>query len=291
VYRVDTLPRGEGKYFATSQQYIGGGPAASAAVTIGRLGGVARFVGGLGNDSGGDEIIAELQAEGVDTRWVGRSADHPTPTSAVIIDRSGERMIVNHTDQRAMAGLEHLVVEAVVGADVILTDLRWAAGCEAAVTIGATRGLPVIVDYDLSDVAAAEPALESASHIVFAAPALASLTGVDDAVAGLEAVRHSSDAWLAVTSGSRGTTYLAAGSAGHLPAFAVDVVDTLGAGDVFHGAFALAVGRGMQPEQALIGASAAAAITCTRPGGRSGSPTSTELTAFLRERGYGTDAW
>jgi sulfofructose kinase len=291
VYRVDELPRGEGKHFAGSHRDIGGGPAASAAVTVSRLGGAARFVGGLGVDGAGDRIVAELDAEGVDTRWVGRSPDHPSPTSAVVIDRRGERMIVNSTDQATMAGLEPLVVEAVFDADAVLTDLRWAAGCETALTTAAARRVPAIVDYDLSDVAAGDRALKLASHIVFSAPALASLTGITDAAEGLRAVRESSAAWLAVTAGSQGTTYLAPDTAGHVPAFAVEAVDTLGAGDVFHGAFALAVGRGAPPEQALIAASAAAAIKCTRQGGRAGSPTLRELTTFLKEHGHGTDTW
>ena len=60
----------------------------------------------------------------------------------------------------------------------------------------------------------------------------------------------------------------------HLPAFAVDVVDTLGAGDVLHGAFALALGF----------ACAAAAIKCSRPGGRTGAPNADEVAEFLEER-------
>jgi sulfofructose kinase len=291
VYRVPSMPHGEGKHFATSQTDVGGGPAASAAVTVSRLGGTARFVGGLGNDAAGDEIIAGLDAAGVDTRWVGRSAAHPSPTSAVIIDDAGERMIINHTAQSTMAGLEPLVVEAVFDADAVLTDLRWAAGCEAALATATASGVPSIVDYDLSDVAAGEIALELAGYVVFSAPALAAVTGTTDPVTGLRQVRKGSSAWLAVTAGGEGTTFLADEDVGHVPAFAVDVVDTLGAGDVFHGAFALALGRGIAPEQALIPASAAAAIKCTRPGGRAGAPTHDELITFMEEHGYGTDTW
>jgi len=67
----------------------------------------------------------------------------------------------------------------------------------------------------------------------------------------------------------------------HLPAFAVPVVDTLAAGDVFHGAFALELARGKAAADALRFAAAAAAIKCTRPGGRGGSPSRDEVEKFL----------
>ena len=69
----------------------------------------------------------------------------------------------------------------------------------------------------------------------------------------------------------------------HLLAFAVPVIDTLAAGDVFHGAFALELARGIASSDALRFAAAAAAIKCTRPGGRNGSPSRDEVERFLRE--------
>jgi sulfofructose kinase len=290
VYHVDVLPDREGKHFATDHRDVGGGPAASAAVAISRLGGRSRFVGGLGIDAAAEAILSDLAAERVDTRWVGRSRDLPSPTSAVLIDSSGERMIINHTNQETMAGLEPLVVEATVGATAVLTDLRWASGCVTALRSAAASGIPSVVDYDLSDVSS-NAALELADYLIFSAPALASLTGTDDPAAGLQEVRMESPAWLAATAGASGTIYLAEHTPGEVLAFDVDPVDTLGAGDVFHGAFVLGIARGLEPERALIAASAAAAIKCTRPGGRSGAPNQDELTSFLEENGYGTDTW
>ena len=70
----------------------------------------------------------------------------------------------------------------------------------------------------------------------------------------------------------------------HERAFAVPVVDTLGAGDIFHGAFALALGQGRSETLALRFANAAAALKCTRPGGGAGAPWRHEVEAFLKER-------
>ena len=70
----------------------------------------------------------------------------------------------------------------------------------------------------------------------------------------------------------------------HLPAFAVEVVDTLGAGDVLHAAFALSLARGDSVEDAFRFACAAAALKCARPGGRAGAPRAEEVEKFLEER-------
>ena len=75
------------------------------------------------------------------------------------------------------------------------------------------------------------------------------------------------------------------GTIAHLPAFAVEAVDTLGAGDVWHGAFALGLAEGQGERAAIRFASAAAAIKCTRFGGRAGAPQRTEIEAFLAARG------
>ena len=69
----------------------------------------------------------------------------------------------------------------------------------------------------------------------------------------------------------------------HVPAFEIAAVDTLGAGDTFHGAFALAIGEGADEATAAVFASAAAAVKCTRPGGRDGIPTRAQVAAFYDE--------
>jgi sulfofructose kinase len=88
-----------------------------------------------------------------------------------------------------------------------------------------------------------------------------------------------------VTVGESGVLFLEEGRVAAVPAFAVDAVDTLAAGDAWHGAFALALAEGRDERAAIRFASAAAAIKCTRFGGRAGLPSRAEVDAFLRERG------
>jgi sugar/nucleoside kinase (ribokinase family) len=85
----------------------------------------------------------------------------------------------------------------------------------------------------------------------------------------------------AVTAGAEGSSWIADGAASHVPAPAVVAVDTLAAGDVFHGAYALALAEGRAIRDAARFASCAAAIKCSRPGGRDGAPTRAEVDARL----------
>ena len=92
----------------------------------------------------------------------------------------------------------------------------------------------------------------------------------------------------AVTRGSEGVAWIEAAAPGevlHCPAFAIDTVDTLAAGDIFHGAYALALAEGQRTGEAMRFAAAAAAIKCSRPGGRSGAPSRSEVEVFLADRG------
>jgi sulfofructose kinase len=119
--------------------------------------------------------------------------------------------------------------------------------------------------------------------VAFARDSLELYTGLGEAAEGLRAVRARTEAWLAVTDGAEGVHWLDGETTRHLPAFPVEAVDTTGAGDVFHGALALALGEGQEAEEAVRFSSAAAALKCTHFGGRLGMPSRDELETFLGE--------
>ena len=125
--------------------------------------------------------------------------------------------------------------------------------------------------------------LEQASHVVFGLSTLQDWTGATELEEALGIASGRIDAWVGVTAGSEGTWWLDSGNLEHTPALEVEAVDTLGAGDVFHGAFALGLAEGMSARAAIEFGSAAAALKCTRFGGRNGSPTRDELEHFRSE--------
>ncbi len=283
IFSVESLPAGPGKTHATARREVGGGPAANAAVAISRLGGATRFIGPLGDDPLGEELVEELSTLDVDTSRVRSIPDASSPLSTVVVDPTGERTIVNHTDRRLFEEAEPIVDGDLDGADAVLVDVRWLNGAVTALEWAGDRGIPGIVDFDIG-ADESLPLLEKASHVVFSSDALRRVAGKADLETALLEVSRHTGAWMGVTDGPEGTFWLDNGVVHHAAAFEVDVVDTTGAGDIYHGVFALALAEGKSEKEAIELSSAAAAISCTRFGGRSGIPDRRELEAFLEER-------
>ena len=284
VFQVKTLPTTPGKHRAFQHHEVGGGVAANAAAAIARLGGRASLFSALGDDATGDRIIADLEQQNVATAGIRRVSGQASPLSAVMVDEDGERLIVNHAGPALFIDAPPVTAAEVTGAGAVLADMRWPVGAIPALAAAAAEGKPAIVDCD-HDPADAPGIIETASHVVFAIETLRNYAGTRDVGAALHTAATRTGAWVAATAGSDGVYWLDAGALRHGPADQVDVVDTLGAGDVFHGAFALAVAEGRSLHAALRWASASAALKCTRFGGRRGTPAREEVDRFVEVRG------
>jgi sulfofructose kinase len=283
VFTVPSLPdRGE-KYRASGFHSVGGGPAATAAVAIARLGGRSVLAARVGDDAAADMIVAELRGHGVDCRHVRHCAGCASSASAVIVDARGERMIVNHLDPSLPVDPAWLPGPAAVGAQAVLVDTRWPEGALAALLAARAAGLPAVLDAD-RPIPVDGALLRAATHVAFSADALAEYTGIAEPARALAEVARSLPGWCCVTAGGEGVHAMENGAPRHHAAFDVPVVDTLGAGDVWHGAFALALAEGRDETAAVRSASAAAALKVQRTGGRAGAPTRAELDAFLAAR-------
>jgi len=283
VFTVPTLPHRGEKYRASGFESVGGGPAATAAVAIARLGGRAVLAARVGDDAAADMIVAELRGHGVDCRHVRHCAGCASSVSAVIVDARGERMIVNHLDPSLPVDPAWLPDPAAVGARAVLVDTRWPEGALAALLAARAAGLPAVLDAD-RPIPADGALLRAATHVAFSADALADYTGIVEPARALAEVARSLPGWCCVTAGGEGVHAIESGAPRHYAAFDVPVVDTLGAGDVWHGAFALALAEGRDEPAAVRSASAAAALKVQRAGGRAGAPTRAELDAFLAAR-------
>lgn len=284
IYSVERLPEAPRKHFATGFREVGGGPAASAAVAIARLGGEARLWSRVGDDPVGDRIVRELEQEGVAVAAIKRVPGARSGCSAILVDARGERMIVNFRGDRMDPDPSWLPLSEIRGAGALLGDLRWPEGSARALAEARRLGIPALLDADAASGREGTEALAAASHILFSSQGLAEFTGLTETEGALRLAASRTGAWVGVSAGQAGVYWMEGEQLRHLPSFALDVVDTLGAGDVLHGAFALALARGERVDHALGFACAAAAIKCTRPGGRTGAPHANEVAAFLEER-------
>lgn len=282
VFSVETLPSTAGKHRASRFEAFGGGPAATAAVTIQRLGGEAALLTRLGDDFVADVIVRELEAYGVDCAGVRRFERCQSSVSAVMLEPNGERTIVNYLDADLPTDPSWLPDLKALGARGVLADTRWPAGAEALLERAQTAGLFGVLDADMP-VPKDGALLRAASHVAFSKTGLADFIGFDDPPRALEKVSNTWDTWFCVTLGEHGTLVAQNGVSHVHPAFRVQAVDTLGAGDVWHGAFALALSEGQSEKDAVTFASAAAALRVTRTGGRAAIPTRDELTALIEK--------
>lgn len=280
VFSVPALPTRAEKHQATGFASVGGGPAATAAVAIAKLGGRALLAARVGADPVADLIEGELAGYGVDCRYLRRFPGCASSLSAVFVDAQGERLIVNHLDRTLPAAADWLPEPAAAGCQAVLADTRWPEGALAALRSARAAGLPGVLDAD-RPIPPDGAVLAAASHVAFSHEALAEYTGDPDPVRALAAAAAGLDAWCCVTVGAEGVHVVQAGRHGHVPGHRVTVVDTLGAGDVWHGAFALALAEGRPEDAAVRFASAAAALKVQRPGGRAGAPTRAGVEHFM----------
>jgi sulfofructose kinase len=281
IYGVPALPHEGTKYRASALEVTGGGIAANAAVAIARLGGKASLLTRLGDDIAGNAIRNNLRTERVDMRHSQAVVGSRSPVSAVMVDPAGERMIVSYSDPEMPSDPDWLPAALPQETAAVLGDTRWEEGSLTLFQMARKARIPAVLDADRKPV---NPSLlVAATHVAFSEVGLAEQAGTTDVHAALHSFTRGC-CWLAVTTGAGGVWVLDQGGITHMPAFEVDVIDTLGAGDVWHGAFALALAEHQGELQAVRFANAAAAIKCTRFGGRKGAPNRAEVEQFLRER-------
>ena len=261
-----------------------GGMTCNALVAAARLGARARLLAPVGDDEAAALFADHLAREGVDASGLRRVAGASSSVSAVIVDASGERTVVNHRGD-ALAKAPPLDPAALAGADALLADPRCVHWAEAALAQARRLGIVSVLDADSAPRDDLQRLVGLAGWAVFSTPGLRAWHGAADA-GGLAAALAAGAEVAVLTQGGRGLLWQRRGQAVQaLPAFAVTAVDTLGAGDVFHGALALALAEGQADARALRFAAAAAALKCGRPDGVLGAPRRAELDRFLQQTG------
>jgi sulfofructose kinase len=284
-------PATDEKLRAASRLVTPGGPAAVASAQIARLGGRAAFAGLIGDETR-DPFVPLLRRafadEGIDTRALRSLPGFETPLAAILVKPDAARAVVSHRpappDSAASPATRAGAPDFPL-ARVLLADGHQPEWNDALVARAAATAAPLVLDAgSWSDsIRALAP---RAGHLVASeACARAALGGRDPArlpPAELRAALDARpDATVIVTLGPRGLAWSTPEASGSPPAFRIDAVDTTGAGDAFHGAYALALARGLPLPERLRLASAAGALACTRPGAWPALARSAELDALL----------
>ena len=265
-------PLSEGKGKIIDRIVDHGGNVATALVAVARLGGRAGFIGWLNDQSVPDPSARELERHGVDTSLAPRRGDAGPIRSVITVGPDGDRFIaydddVPHGTSDAMAD------ETLAQAKVLLVD-GYATRSLDVVARARALGVAVVADVEWTVGAATERLISLADHLVLPYGFAKTYTRREDPTAILHGLWSEDRAAVVLTDGDRGAYVLQAGDARpcHIPAPKVTVVDTTGAGDCFHGAYAFALTEGKSPVSCALYASAAAALSVTGKGGRRALP-------------------
>jgi sugar/nucleoside kinase (ribokinase family) len=285
VMRVQNFPAPGTKVAASDFIITGGGCAANAAVAIARLQGRVAFAGPLGgaDDAISERIVTDLTAEGIDCSGAVRVEGGTASVSLILLDAQGEKTIATRRGGKLGHVLPADAGRLVADADAVLVDNRFPEFVTAVCRAALLRKIPVVIDLDQAT-RVDDPLLALGTHVVASTEALRTTTGIADCGAGLQRLAEQLKCFLAVTDGPNGIYWLDAGHVRYMPAFKIEAIDSLGAGDAFHGAFTLALAEGRDLADAMRFAGATAALKCTKFGGASGAPYRAEVEAFLKQR-------
>jgi sulfofructose kinase len=259
----------------------GGGNTATALVAVARLGASAAYCASLGHDDLSDYSVQALEREGVDCSLCSRTGAGRPFHSFIIAERATHTRTILYETGVVAPPLE-AVRPAVERCRVLLVDhFAGLTGLEAA-RLARGLAIPVVADVEDESRPGAEALLDEADHLIIGQALARRLTGAADVPAMLRALSRPHRVCCAVTAGEAGCWFAERGGPAHFQAaFRVEVADSTGCGDVFHGAYAAGLARGESVARAIEQASAVAALKAAHPGGRAGIPRWAEVEKFL----------
>lgn len=279
IFRVANVPPLPAKVLADRMCRLADGMAVSAACAFTALGGAAAVWARVGDDADGAFVHDSLATAGLDVSGLRTIPGGRTSQATVIVDATGRRLVVPFHDPGLDATTDWLPLERLRDTGMVHCDVRWPEAAEVALRAARDRGIPTMIDGDVAPAAVLHRLVPLADYKVFSDAGLEVFTGLSDVPAGLQAVAAAHGGHVGATCGADGYVWLENGNVRRVPALAVEAIDTLAAGDVFHGAFALALLEGRPVAESARFACTAASLTCTRFGGRLGCPTRAEVDA------------
>lgn len=285
LFRIPHFPEPDTKMDARGAMIQGGGLTATAMVACARLGLRTRYIGKFGDNEIGQLARRELTDEGLDLGAAVTAPGIPNRFCVVLVDEaSGARTIVRQRDPRIWLRPPDLDRETVCAGRLLHLDGYEGDAALQAARFAREAGIPVSVDAE--EPTEHREALFRLTDILIVGRRYGRMvTGADaprDILHGLAAL---GPRVVGLTLAETGSMLWHRGEIVEAPGFPVEVVDTTGAGDVFHGAFAYGLLQGWEAEVILTFANAVSALKCTHLGGRTGIPSASEVRVFLRTRG------
>jgi sulfofructose kinase len=285
ILYVPTYPPADAKVEVRLRERHCGGLTATALVAGARLGARCAFAGTLGHDEESRFVLETLKREGVNLKHAVRDAAAGPVRSVIVVDETHRTRNIFYETRRALGAAPRLPAERVIRSTrVLLVDRFGIPGMIRAAQIARAAGIPVVADFESSHLPRFNELLGLADHLILSEAFARRLTGAKTPQSAALKLWRTDRSAVVITCGAKGCWFLDANykRATHLLAFQVSVLDTTGCGDVFHGAYAMALSRGIGLPERLRFASAAAALKAGTHGGQAGIPTLKQIKAFLR---------
>ncbi|MCO6452998.1 MAG: hypothetical protein J5I90_19595 [Caldilineales bacterium] len=280
---VADYPQPDTKTRVLSQRRDGGGLAGTALVAAARLGAKTGYCGVLGDDELSRFTIQKLESQGVDCSSVFyQETARPFHSTIIVVSATQQRTIL-FSSSGVTGPQAHQITHALISncRVLFLDDTVVEAGIKSA-ELAKAHGIPVIADFEGVGETESSDLMRLVDHLIVGVGYAQRVTGIESPPEMVQKLAIKAQACCAVTAGGEGCWYSAHGDdVRHFPAFRVDVVDTTGCGDVFHGAYAAAIAQDQDVDRAIEIASAAAALKATAPGGQSGIPDGDAVNRFL----------
>jgi len=286
---VGSYPEPETKVPVKSRDRQCGGLTGTALVAASRLGSLCAYAGTLGDDDLSRFVLDVFRREKVDTGSAVIRPEYRPFHSTIIVDTSRRTRTILYTTNGVLGAHPDLPAKDLIrSAKVLFVDHVGADGMIRAARIARSAGIPVVADYERTDIPRLEELLDLADHLIMSRKFAAAIAGRNDPADMVEYFWTTDRDTVAVTDGEHGCWYrtrMEPGSVRHQGAYRVTIVDTTGCGDVFHGAYASVLARGLTAQDRIRFAAAAAALKATRPGGQAGIPDRSTVEKFLKQQG------
>jgi len=283
VVPVRGLPSADSKHEVEAIHLGGGGPGATAAVALARLGAEVQLVTVLADDPPTRWQRRELEESGIDLARAVVRPGHPSPRAVILADPGSEERTILWTRGSLPAyPAADVNPDWLDDIDLLYCDGHEPEASRKLADAARERGLPVVMDAGSVRAGSAE-LVAVCSDVISSASFAPALTGETGPEAALRALRARGPLRVAITCGPAGCLALDGDVLFHVPAFAGPVRDTTGAGDVFHAGYAFARAEKRPWRECLRFAAATAALKCRDWGGRRGLPDLAEVEALLRD--------
>ena len=282
VIKIEEFPEKPIKLVANGLEKRLGGPAPVASFAIKSLGGEAEFIGRFGDDDAADYLKSELLNSGISIQKSIDVVDAQTSQSHIFEDRKGERMLAVFNEEK-LTNDKSLPAFEFSENQSYLVDTNWIEAAHHVAVESYKYKVNCVVDLDnFTNSNLLDDVVNFASHPIFSETGLNRFTDNMPIIDALKSLYQKNQKFYAVTLGAKGVYWIENGDIFHCQSPKINVKETNGAGDVFHGAFAQFI-RTKTSKEAIELATATASLKCTRSGGIKTLPDYSEVKEFLNQ--------